>query len=157
MSQVAFSPRADQIKAIAEKYHKDRNRLMLIFHEMVDQFQQLEYDDLRELAKIMEIQPTDLYSVASFYAFLPLEKKGKYVVRLCKTVSCDFNGKKEVAEALEKELGIRFGETSADGKWSLEYTNCMGFCDQGPAMLINDRVFTRLTAKEIPAILKQFK
>ena len=124
---------------------------------MVDRFQQLEYDDLRELSREMEIQPTDLYSVASFYAFLPLKDSGKYKIRLCRTLSCDFAGKQKVAEALEQYLGIRFGETSEDGKWSLEYTNCMGFCDQGPAMLINDQVYTGLTPEKVKEILSEYE
>ncbi|GAB4170527.1 MAG: NADH-quinone oxidoreductase subunit NuoE [Calditrichia bacterium] len=157
MPQVDLSPRATKIKEIAEKYNKNRDKLMLIFHDMVDEFKQLEYDDLRELSRAMEIQPTDLFSVASFYSFLPLETKGKYKIRLCQTVSCDFAGKKEVASALTSILGIDFGETSKDGKWSLEFTNCMGFCDQGPAMLVNDQVFTQLTPEKVKEIISKFE
>lgn len=157
MQQVDLSPRADEISKIVNKYNKNRDKLMLILNEMVEKFQNLEYDDLRELSKQMEIQPTDLFSVASFYAFLPLKKKGKYVIRLCQTLSCEFNGKNKVAEALENALGIHFGETTADGKWSLEYTNCMGFCDQGPAMMVNEKVYTQLTPDKVKQILAEFE
>ena len=109
MNTRELSARASEIKAIVEKHENDRGKLMLIFHDMVDKFQHLQYDDVRELSRLMEIQPTDLYSVASFYSFFPLEEKGKNVVRLCQTVSCDMQGKKEVADALENELGIAFG------------------------------------------------
>ena len=137
MKNTELSARASEIKAIVDKHDKDRGKLMLIFHDMVDKFQHLQYDDVRELSRIMEIQPTDLYSTASFYSFFPLEEKGKNVVRLCQTISCDMRGKADVAKSLEKELGIAFGETSSDKKCTLEYTNCMGFCDEGSAMLVN--------------------
>ncbi len=157
MEQTAKSARAAEIKMIVEKYEKNRGKLMMIFHEMVDRFRHLQYEDLRELARLMEIQPTDLYSVASFYSFLPLEEKGENVVRLCRTISCEMNGKAEVAATLEKELGIAFGETSEDKKWTLEYTNCMGFCDEGPAMLINGKAYTKLTPEKIKEIIAQFE
>ena len=116
MKKTELSARASEIKAIVDKHDKDRGKLMLIFHDMVDKFQHLQYDDVRELSRLMEIQPTDLYSVASFYSFLPLEEKGKNVVRLCQTISCDMQGKAEVEEALKSELSIAFGETSKDMK-----------------------------------------
>ena len=156
MKNTELSARASDIKTIVDKHDKDRGKLMLIFHDMVEKFQHLQYDDVRELSRLMEIQPTDLYSVASFYSFFPLQVKGKHVVRLCQTISCDMLGKAKVADALEKELGIAFGETSKDGKWSLEYTNCMGFCDQGPAMLINDKAYTQLTPEKIKEIISQY-
>ncbi len=157
MKKTELSARASEIKAIVDKHDKDRGKLMLIFHDMVDKFQHLQYDDVRELSRLMEIQPTDLYSVASFYSFLPLEEKGKNVVRLCQTISCDMQGKAEVAEALKSKLDIAFGETSKDLKWTLEYTNCMGFCDEGPAMLINEKPYTQLTPEKIKEIISQYE
>lgn len=156
MVQTELSTNAAEIRTIVARHNHDRGKLMLIFHDMVEQFQHLQYDDIRELSRLMEIQPTDLFSVASFYSFFPLMDKGKYIVRLCQTISCDMQGKKVIADALKKELGIAFGETSKDKKWTLEYTNCMGFCDQGPAMLINDKVYTHLTPAKIKEIISQY-
>ncbi len=96
--------------------------------------------------------------VASFYSFLSLVPKGRVTIRLCDDIVDRFAGLDAVADAFEAELGIRPGETSADGEFSLEYTPCIGMCDQAPAAMINDVVATRLTperAAEIARALKQ--
>jgi NADH:ubiquinone oxidoreductase subunit E len=96
----------------------------------------------------------EVYSVASFYAFLHGAPEGRFVIRLCRTLSCEFAGKQAVAEALEQELGISFDQTTDDGLFTLEWASCVGMCDQGPALLVNDEVHTRVTpesAKEIVA------
>jgi hypothetical protein len=82
---------------------------------------------------------------ASFYSFLPTTPCGENVIRVCKTVVCDMAGKKELVSAIEKKLGVKMGGTTSDGKFTLLETNCLGQCDNGPAMLINDRVYTKLT------------
>jgi NADH:ubiquinone oxidoreductase subunit E len=76
------------------------------------------------------------------------------VIRLCGTLSCDFAGKDAIAEALTDELGVGFDETTSDGLFTLEWASCVGMCDQGPALLVNDEVHTRITpetAREIVA------
>lgn len=67
------------------------------------------------------------------------------------------HGKEAVAKAIERELGIKFGETSKDKKFTLEYANCLGMCDQGPAMLVNDKVYSKLTPEKAVEILNQIK
>lgn len=109
----------------------------------------------QEIARVLEIHPVEVYSVITFYSFLSCEPKGRYIVRLCRTISCDLAGKDAVVRAIERELGIGFGETTRDRKFSLEYINCMGMCDQGPAMLVNDEVYTHLTPQRAVDILKQ--
>ena len=105
----------------------------------------------------MDIHPVEVYSVITFYAFLNTKSKGKNIVRLCQTISCDIQGKKDVAKAIERELGIKFGETTKDKKFTLEYANCVGMCDQGPAMIINERVFVKLTPEKAVQILNEIK
>ena len=92
----------------------------------------------------------EVYSVVTFYAFLKAEKLGKFVIRLCRTISCDMQDKDKVARQLENELGIRFGQTTPDGKFTLEWANCLGMCDQGPALLVNDQVFTHVDVRQGP-------
>ncbi len=111
----------------------------------------------QEIARLLDIHPVEVFSVISFYAFLSTEPKGRFIVRLCRTISCDLAGKDAIVRTIERELGIAFGETTRDKKFSLEYANCMGMCDQGPAMLINDEVYTKLTPQRVVEILKNCK
>jgi [NiFe] hydrogenase diaphorase moiety large subunit len=109
---------------------------------------------MQVIADQLALHPVEVYSVVSFYAFLDHRPKGKFVVRLCQTISCDMAGKCRVARQLESDLGIRFGETTADGKFTLEHANCLGMCDQGPALLVNDEVHTRVTPEKVHEILE---
>jgi [NiFe] hydrogenase diaphorase moiety large subunit len=91
--------------------------------------------------------------VVTFYAFLNEEYHGRFVIRLCRTISCAMAGKEAVARQLKNDLGIDFGQTTPDGRFTLEWANCIGMCDQGPAMLVNDQVFTHVTAEKVHDIL----
>jgi NADH:ubiquinone oxidoreductase subunit E len=105
------------------------------------------------VADELGIHPAEVYGVVSFYAFLHHQPRGRFQVRLCQTISCDLAGKARVARQLENELGIRFGETTADGRFSLEWASCLGMCDQGPALLVNDRVYTRVSPEQVHRII----
>jgi NADH:ubiquinone oxidoreductase subunit E len=72
-----------------------------------------------------------------------------------KDTTCDMGGKSQIARQLENDLGIRFGQTAPDGKFSLYWANCLGMCDQGPAMLVNDQIYTGITPEKVHGILEQ--
>jgi [NiFe] hydrogenase diaphorase moiety large subunit len=110
---------------------------------------------MQKIAHALNIHPVEVYGVVTFYSFLSEEPLGRFVIRLCQTISCDMAGKDRVAAQLEKELGIRFGETTADGVFTLEWANCIGLCDQGPALLVNDTLWTKVTPRGVLDILEQ--
>jgi NADH:ubiquinone oxidoreductase subunit E len=147
----------EEIEMLVAKYGRTRDALMPIIqniqinHGMVADFAQ------QEVARMLDVHPVEVYGVVTFYSFLSETLKGRYIVRLCRTISCDMAGKEAVARAIERELGIKFGETTRDNRFSLEYINCMGMCDQGPSMLVNDLVFTKLTPHTVVDILNRFK
>lgn len=143
-----------EIEKLVSKYGATREALMPILQDIQAQHGFISDYAQQEIARMLDIHPVEVYGVITFYAFLGTEHKGRYLVRLCKTISCDLAGKDAIAKTLERELGVKFGETSPDKKISLEYINCMGMCDQGPAMLINDRVFTKLTPNKVVEIIR---
>jgi NADH-quinone oxidoreductase E subunit len=143
-----------EIEALADRYGRGREALLPILQDMQIAHGHISEFAQQEIARVLDIHPVEVYSVITFYAFLSTEPKGRFIVRLCRTISCDLAGKDAIERTLERELGIRFGETTRDKKFSLEYANCMGMCDQGPAMLINDEIYTRLTPQLVADILK---
>ncbi|GJQ63586.1 MAG: NADH dehydrogenase [Melioribacteraceae bacterium] len=144
-----------EIEAMVEKYGNSRSSLLPILqdvqrnHKFVSEFAQ------QEVARLLDIHPVEVYSVISFYSFLHSKPMGRNIVRLCQTITCDMMGKVNVAKAIERELGISFGETTKDNKFTLEYANCLGMCDQGPAMLVNDKIYPRLTPEKAVEILNE--
>lgn len=148
---------SDEIEKLAAEYGKNRAALLPILQTVQKKYNCISDFAQQEIARVLDIHPVEVYSVISFYAFLHPETRGRNIVRLCKTIVCDMAGKKEVEEAIVRELGIQFGETSKDQKFTLEYTNCLGMCDQGPAMIVNDRVYTKLDPERACAILNEIK
>lgn len=142
---------------ILARFGHDRDNLMPILHEINNTRGFISEMDMQEIACHLNISATDVYGTATFYSYLNTEPKGKYVVRLCKSLSCDMAGKEAVAAALEAAAGCTFGNNSNDGRFTLEYGNCMGWCDQGPAMLVNQNVHTHLTPATAKDILSQLK
>jgi NADH:ubiquinone oxidoreductase subunit E len=112
---------------------------------------------MRELAKAMNIPESEVYGVASFYSFLSTEIKGKHIIRICRSLPCYIKHSQMIIDAVEKELGIKPGETTEDGLYSLELTNCIGACDKAPAMMIDNDVHGNLTAEKISGILKLYR
>jgi NADH:ubiquinone oxidoreductase subunit E len=143
-----------ELEQLAAKYGNGREALLPILQDVQRKHGCISDFAQQEIARLLDIHPVEVFSVVTFYSFLGTEPKGRNVVRLCRTISCDLAGKDAIIRTIERELGIRFGETTKDKKFSLEFANCIGMCDQGPAMLINDEVFTRLTPKSVVEILK---
>jgi len=144
----------DEIRTLVAQHGKDRPALMPILQELQRKYASISDFAMQVVADELGIHPAEVYGVVTFYAFLHHEPRGRFQVRLCQTISCDLAGKARVARQLENELGIAFGETTADGRFSLEYASCLGMCDQGPALLVNDRVYTRVTPDQVHHIIE---
>ena len=112
---------------------------------------------LTEVASSLRLSISEVYGVATFYSFLSTKPQGRHIIRICKSVPCDLKNTQMVITSLEKELGIEPGETTSDGRFTLELTNCIGACDKAPAMLVNNDVYGNLSPDKIAQILKSYK
>ncbi len=111
---------------------------------------------MRKLAGATDVSLSDVYGVASFYSFLSTRPTGRHVIRICRSVPCFLKSADSLAAQLESELGVQPGETTADGRFSLELVNCIGACDAAPAMLVDDEVHGDLTPAKVRRILKKY-
>ena len=111
---------------------------------------------MRELAAEIDVSLSEVYGVASFYSFLSTRPLGRHVIRICRSVPCFLKSSDSLAAQLEETLGVRAGETTADGRFSLELVNCIGACDRAPAMLVDDDVHADLTPAKVRRILKEY-
>lgn len=114
-------------------------------------------EELAAIAEYLGIPAIDIYEVATFYTMCKREPIGKHHIGVCTNVPCMLNGSKEIAEHLKKKLGIGFGETSADGKYSLEEVECLGACVNAPVCQIGKRYHECLTPEKIDEILGELK
>ena len=146
---------SEDIESYVTKYGNDRSALLMILHEIQKKHRHISEFAQQEVARLLSIHPVEVYSVISFFAFLNSNPKGRNLVRVCRTISCDMQGKTAVLKAIERELGIKVGETTKDNKFTLEYANCLGLCDMGPAMAINDQVYLKLTPEKAVELISK--
>ena len=110
-------------------------------------------DAIEVIGKLIDWAPMEIYRVATFYTMFNLEPVGKYHIQLCKTLSCALCGKAEMLSHLENRLGIKPGESSKDGRFTLTQVECLGSCGTAPVMQINDLYYENLTPEKIDVIL----
>jgi [NiFe] hydrogenase diaphorase moiety large subunit len=144
----------EDLQALAQRHGRGRGALLPILQDVQTRHGQVSGYAMQVIADLLDIHPVEVFSVVSFYAFLNAAPQGRFVVRLCRTITCDMAGKDRVARQLENDLKIKFGETTPDGRFTLEWANCLGMCDQGPALLVNDQVLTKVTPEQVHEILE---
>jgi len=145
-----------QVKELADKHGRRRDSLIPILQGLLEGRNYLTDEDMVQVAKELDISAADVYGTASFYSFMDTEVRGKYVIRVCKTISCSMKGKNEVLRTIEDTLKIKVGETTSDRQFSLLETNCIGWCHKAPAILINDTPYTELTPEKVTEILQEY-
>ncbi len=139
-----------------EKFGKERQALMPILQGIVADKNYITEAELLLVAETLDLSAADVYGTATFYTFLDVVPRGKYVIRVCKTISCHMAGKDDIIDTLEKTLSIKLGETTDDKKFTLLQANCMGWCHKGPVMLVNDEVYPELTPEKTIAIIEEY-
>ncbi len=148
---------AEEIESLVKAHGNNRSALLPILHKIQKKHRYISDYAQQEIARHLKIHPVEVHSVISFYAFLNSKPKGRNIVRICRTISCKMKGKVAIEKAIERELGIKIGETTKDNKFTVEYANCLGLCDVAPAMSINDQVYTSLTPEKAIHLLTQVK
>lgn len=142
---------------LVAKHGTDRENLLPILQGVIDQERYLSEEAILKIAKEMSIPAADVYGTATFYSFLDTDLRGKYVIRVCKTITCAMKGKNQIIQAIENFLKIKVGETTVDKKFTILQTNCLGWCHKAPAMLVNDDVYTELTPESVVDILREYR
>ena len=112
---------------------------------------------LKRISMELKIPVSRVYAAASFYAHIYLTKQGRHVIEICNSPSCYLNGSLNMIKFIEKELKIKSGQTTKNGKFSLHICSCIGCCDKAPAMMIDKTPYTNLTEEKAKKILKSFK
>ena len=142
-----------ELQNLATEYGSERDALISILQKIQSKYHFISDFTMQALADLLNIHPVEVYSIVTFYSFLSEHPQGKFIIKLCRSISCDMAGKDSIARQLENDLGIKFSETTADGRFTLKWVNCIGACDKGPAMLVNDQLFEALTLEKIHDII----
>lgn len=144
------------VKSLAKKHGTSRESLIPILQGVVQEERYISDEAMTEIARELDISAAQVYGTATFYSFLDTKPKGKYVIRVCRTISCAMKGKNLILNELEDLLKIKLGETTQNKKFSLLETNCLGWCHKAPAMLVNDEAYTELTPDKVRDIINEY-
>lgn len=131
--------------------------LIEAYHALQREFNYIPEEAIEVAADIFDMPKAKAYGVATFYSYLKVGPRGKYVIRICESAPCHIAGADEVVSALESGLGIKMGETTADGKFTLEFTECVGQCQATPVITINSKPYGDVTPEKVEAILAEYK
>ena len=142
--------------AILQKYPPLMENLLQILHDLQNNNPRnyLSQKDLAMISKYLNITHSSIYGVISYYTLFSLTPRGKHIIRLCNSPVCHLVGAMDIFTALRKNLKIGFGETTAEGLFTLESTECLGQCDQAPGMSVDEAFYGNLTAKKIISLYR---
>lgn len=131
--------------------------LIEAYHAIQAEYNYIPEEAVVTAADTFKISSAEAWGVASFYSYLKVGKRGKNIIRICESAPCHVAGAAEIVTALEKELNIKMGETTSDGLFTLEYTECVGQCQATPVITINSKPYGDLTPGKISDILAEYK
>ena len=134
-----MSQNFSKIPELIGRYPKSSESVIMILQEIQREYHYLPPEGIKQTAEALDLPLTKVYSIASFYKSLSLKPKGENVIRVCEGTACHIRGAKLIREQIETKLGIKAGETTPDGKFSIEVVACVGACAMAPVVMVNDK------------------
>jgi NADH-quinone oxidoreductase subunit E len=146
-----------KLNEILSHYEGDRDELITILQEVQEQFRYLPEEAMRKVAEFLNITVSQVYAVASFYALFRFTPSGKKMVRVCRGTACHVRGGSPILRQVEKRLGIKPGQTTKDGEYSLETVACIGACALAPNMSVDKETYGLVNTELIEEVFGDWK
>ncbi len=147
----------EKIQEIVERYGYDKSKLISILQDIQAVFHYLPAQALKQVAGYLKIPLIDIISVATFYRAFSLKPRGEHVATVCMGTACHVRGAPRILEEFERQLNLKKGETSEDGKWSLETVACLGCCAIGPVVVVDGDYHAHTTIRKVSNILHKYQ
>ena len=146
-----------EIKRVLESYPKEKRHCLAILQDMQRKFGFIPREGLNAISIYLNIKLSVLYSMATFYKALSLTPKGKHVIKVCDGTACHIRGAPVLLDALERALGIKAGETTKDGLFTVETVNCVGACAIAPVVVVDEQYHPKVRPDQVEEILKTYR
>lgn len=145
----------EEVKEILLQYTEAKDNLIPILNEVQVKYGYIPKTAQVEISEYLKIPMAEIYGVITFYSRFTLEPKGKYTISVCLGTACFVNGSEKIMERLKERLNIEEGQTTKDGKFSIDSTRCVGACGIAPVFTVNGEVYGRATVKKIDEVLDE--
>lgn len=142
---------------VLTRYPTKRAATLPVLHAVQEEHGWLPPQAIEEVAALLEVSPAETLDTATFYEEYWLQPKGKYVVWVCQSLSCELLGHEALVDRLREKLGIEVGETTPDGKFTLMHVECLGSCGTAPCALVNEKLHENLTVDNVDQIIDSLK
>jgi NADH-quinone oxidoreductase subunit E len=146
-----------RIAELKDRFPQRRSAILPAMHIVLEEVGYHNRDIVRQVADLLELSEMEVDETLSFYTYFPTEGVGKYHIQVCTNVSCMLLGAEQLLEYLEQKLGIKAGQTTADGLFTLSVVECLGSCGTAPVMQINQDYHEKLTKAKVDQILDGLK
>jgi len=156
MSDAAMKENMEKLEDVILEHKDQKGALIPILHEAQELFGYIPEEAMKRISEVLNIPVAEIFGVATFYSRFTLTPRGKHTISVCLGTACYVKNSKGVLERLEKELNVKTGGTTADGKFTLEATRCLGCCGLAPVMTIGEDVYGKLVPDDIPDIVKKY-
>ncbi|MCR5422527.1 MAG: NADH-quinone oxidoreductase subunit NuoE [Bacilli bacterium] len=146
-----------QIKEIINRYRDERTPLMMILSDIQKEYGYIPLDVQELVSEETGIPVAEIYGVVTFYSFFSLNPKGKYVIGVCLGTACYVKGGQQIIDKFSELLGIKPGETTEDGLFTLSALRCIGACSIAPAVNINGKVYPKMTVDKVIKVVEEYR
>ena len=146
-----------KIHKICDRYAQEKTPLMMILSDIQKEYGYIPLEVQELVSAKTGISVAEIYGVVTFYSFFSLTPKGKYVIGVCLGTACYVKGAQQILDKFAELIGIKPGETSADGLFTLDALRCIGACGIAPAVTINGKVYPKLTVDAVPKVIEEYK
>ena len=146
-----------QINEICDRYVNEKTPLMMILSDIQKEYGYIPLEVQELVSKRTGISVAEIYGVVTFYTFFSLKPKGKYVIGCCLGTACYVKGAQQIIDKFSDIIGIKPGETSEDGMFTLDALRCIGACGIAPAVTINGKVYPKLSVEDVPKIVEEYR
>lgn len=146
-----------KITEICDRYANERTPLMMILSDVQNEYGYIPLEVQELISSKTGISVAEIYGVVTFYSFFSLKPKGKYVIGVCLGTACYVKGAQQVLDKFSEILGIKAGETTEDGMFTLDALRCIGACGIAPAVTINGKVYPKLSVSDVPKIVEEYR
>jgi NADH-quinone oxidoreductase subunit E len=146
----------DEVDLILDRYHRDRGLLVSILQDIQAEYNYLPREALELVSEGLGIPRSQVYSVATFFKAFSLKSRGRHVINVCLGTACHVRGAVRVLEKIERELGVMAGETTEDGRFTLETVNCVGACALGPMVVVDGEYHGQMKTDKVEPLLRKY-
>lgn len=144
-----------KMEEILTKYEKDKSNLIQILNEVQEYYGYVPTKAQMAISEYLGIEMAEIYGVITFYSRFTLKPKGKYNIAVCLGTACFVKGSEQILDRVKEKLGIDVGQTTEDGKFSIEATRCIGACGLAPVFTVNGEVYGKATVQKLDQVLDE--